>query len=280
MKKITNGRKRRISSVVTQLSVTLVLFMFMFPFLWMVLSALKTRQQAFAYPPVWVFRPTFDNFRAVITQYDLLYYMKNSLIVSLGNTIFSLVFALPASYGLARFRFRHSELIGYIFLILQMVPAMSVVFAYFFLAQKLRLYDTHITLIVVYSLWHIPWAIWMIRGFIEGIPPALEEAAVVDGCSRFGAFMRITLPLAMPGIAAAAVFVFIMCWNEFTVAFFLTGRAARTIPTTASIFVTHLGVLWGPMFATATIATIPVMAFAMVFRKYMVSALTMGAVKE
>jgi len=143
----------------------------------------------------------------------------------------------------------------------------------------MNLYDTKIMLIIIYLLWHVPWAVWMTRGFIEGVPPSLEEAALIDGCSRFGVLIRIILPLIAPGLAAAAVFVFIMSWNEFTVAFLLTSMNAKTIPTIVSQYVTHLGVLWGPMFATATIATLPAVIFSFIFRKYMITALTMGAVK-
>jgi len=271
--------KRR-KQFILQIAVTVVFLIFMFPYLWMVISAFKTRLQVFAYPPVWFFKPTLENFRVALQENNILFYLKNSFIVSGGNTLLSLALALPASYSLARGKFKFKELLGYFFLIVQMVPAISVVFAYFYLAKVINLYDTKIMLIIIYLLWQLPWAVWMTRGFIEGVPPSLEEAASIDGCSRVGILIRIILPLIAPGLAAAAVFVFIMSWNEFTVAFLLTSRDAATIPTRASQYITHLGVLWGPMFATATIATFPAILFSIIFRKYMISALTMGAVKE
>ena len=160
-----------------------------------------------------------------------------------------------------------------------MVPGISIVFALFFIARALNLFDKHIFLIVIYLLWNIPYAIWMMRGFVEGIPVELEESAMVDGASRFKAFRLITLPLMAGGVAATAILIFIGVWNEFSLAFFLTSTNARTMPTTIAFFMTHSGIKWGPMFATATIGTLPVVIFALIVRRYFISALTFGAVK-
>lgn len=262
-------------------TVTIVIVvMYLFPFFYMVISSFKTPLQAQAYPPAWLFKPTLENYSFIIRERNILKYFTNSVIVAFGNTLFSLCLALPASWSMARFRLKGKETIAYLFLVLQMTPAISIVFAFYFLVRAIGLYDTHIALIVIYSLWHVPWTIWLTRGFFESIPASLEESAVIDGCSRFGAFIRVTLPLAVPGIVAASVFVFIMSWNEFTVAYFLTLHNAPTLTTTISFFRTRLGIFWGQMFATATLSTLPVVIFAVFLRKYLIAGLTLGAVKE
>ena len=253
---------------------------FLFPYIFMVSSAFKTRLDTFAYPPIfWQFTPTLEHFENIFSDMNILFYMKNSTIIAVCSTLLTILISIPATYSFARFRFRYKEGVAYGFLFLQMVPGISIVFALFFIAGSLNLSDTHIFLIVVYLLWNVPYAIWMMRGFVEGIPVELEESAMVDGASRFKAFRLITLPLMAGGIAATAILIFIGVWNEFSVAFFLTSTEARTMPTTIAFFMTHSGIKWGPMFATATIGTLPVVIFALLVRRYFISALTFGAVK-
>ncbi len=208
-----------------------------------------------------------------------MFYMKNSTIVATLSTVLTMIIAIPATYALARYRFLYREQIAYGFLLLQMVPGISIVFSLFYIARSLNLYDTYIFLVLAYLLWNVPYAIWMLRGFVEAIPIELEESAMIDGCSRFRAFFSITLPLMAGGLAASAILIFIGAWNEFALAFFLTSTKARTMPTTIAFFMTHAGIKWGPMFATAALGTLPVVIFALIVRKYFVSALTLGAIK-
>ena len=256
-----------------------VVFVFLFPYLFMATSAFKSRLETFAYPPVWFFQPTLENYENILSDLNIMFYMKNSTIIALASTLLTILIAIPATYSFARFRFRFKEGIAYGFLFLQMVPGISIVFALFFIARSLGLFDTHIVLIVIYLLWNIPYAIWMMRGFVEAIPIELEESAMVDGASRFAAFRLITLPLMAGGLAATAILIFIGVWNEFSLAFFLTSIKARTMPTTIAFFLTHSGIKWGPMFATATLGTLPVVVFSLLVRKYFISALTLGAIK-
>jgi multiple sugar transport system permease protein len=254
---------------------------FIFPYFFMVTSAFKSRLDTFAYPPIFLFfKPTVENFISIFRDIHILFYMKNSLIVSTGSTLLSILIAIPATYSLARYRFRFRENIAFGFLLLQMTPGISIVFSLFFIAKRLALNDTYIALILSYLLWNIPFAIWMLRGFIESIPVQLEEAAIVDGCTRFQAFILVTLPLMAGGLAAVAIIVFIFTWNEFAIAIFLTSIRARTMPTTIAFFMTHAGIKWGPMFAAATIGTLPVVVFALMVRRYFISALTLGAIKQ
>ena len=252
---------------------------FVFPYVFLVTSAFKSRFETFAYPPVWFFKPTFENFENIFNNLNILFYMKNSLIISIICTILTMLISIPATYSFARYNFKFKETIAYAFLALQMIPGISIVFALFYIANTTNLYDTHFFIIMSYLLWNIPYAIWMLRGFIVAVPIEIEEAALVDGCNRFVAFIRITLPLISGGLVATSILIFIGVWNEFSLAFFLTSLDTRTIPTTIGFFMTHSGIKWGPMFATATLGTLPVIIFGILVRKHFVTALSFGAVK-
>lgn len=257
----------------------LVALAFVFPYLYMVLSAFKRPIDNLVYPPKWAFSPSLSNFRHVIQDVGILSFLKNTVLVATLSTSVAMAFAVPAAYGIARFRMRRREAVAYLFLAMQMVPAISVVFALYGIADRFGLLDTPWILVTGYTLWNIPWGIWLVRGFIEAVPDELEEAAMVDGSSRLGALRRVTIPLAAPGLSAAAILLFIGAWNEFTLAFFLTSTKARTFPTTIGLFLTHAGIEWGNMFATAAIGTVPIVVFALLIRRYFVSSLTFGAVK-
>ncbi len=271
--------KRLWPAGISNILAAFALVAFLFPYLFMVASAFKNQLDAVAYPPAFFFKPTLENFSQVFGDINILFYLKNSTIVATFSTLLTTIIAVPATYALARYRFPFKEPIAYGFLLLQMVPGISVVFALFNIARNINLYDTYLFLILVYLLWNVPYAVWMLRGFVESIPVDLEEAAMVDGASRFGAFFRVTLPLMLGGLAASSILIFIGAWNEFALAFFLTSTNARTMPTTIAFFMTHAGIKWGPMFATAVIGTLPVVIFALLVNRYFVSALTLGAVK-
>jgi multiple sugar transport system permease protein len=257
----------------------IIVLVFLFPYLFMVTSAFKSRLDVFAYPPVWFFTPSLENLRAIFEDINIAFYLKNSFIVAFFSSILTMLIAIPATYAFARFRFPFKDSMAYGFLFLQMVPGISIVFALFYIARALNVYDTYYYLGFVFLLWNIPFAIWMLRGFVEAIPIELEEAAMVDGCSRFRAFVLITLPLMVTGLAASSILIFIGAWNEFQLAFFLTSTNTRTLPTTIAFFMTHSGIRWGEMFATAMIGTLPVVIFALLVRRYFISAMTFGAVK-
>lgn len=251
-----------------------------FPYLYMVLSAFKTPIDNLALPPKFVFQPTLDNVRAVLGNEVLLRFLRNSVVVATLTTIVALLLSVPAAYGLVRFAvFRRTERLAYLFLVLQLLPIIAVVFPYFAIGDRLGLLDTPWILVITYTYWNVAWGIWLLRGFIESVPYELDEAAMVDGCSRCRAMWHVTLPLAMKGIVAAGILLFIGAWNEFTLAFFLTSRLARTYPTSVGFFLTHAGIRWGEMFVTAVIGTLPIVVFALVVRKSFISSMSFGAVK-
>jgi len=275
----TTKLRKKLPTLILNIIAILIVFIFLFPYLFMVTSAFKTRLETFAYPPVWIFTPTLENLKSIFENINIAFYLKNSFIVATAASILTMLIAIPATYSFARYRFPFKDSMAYGFLFLQMVPGISVVFALFYIARTFNVYDTYYYLVFVFLLWNIPFAIWMLRGFVEAIPIELEEAAMVDGCSRFRAFLRITLPLMVTGLAATTILIFIGAWNEFQLAFFLTSTKTRTLPTTIAFFMTHSGIKWGEMFATAMVGTLPVVIFALLVRRYFISAMTFGAVK-
>jgi multiple sugar transport system permease protein len=261
------------------LIVTFSLFFF-FPFYFMVSSSFKQPLDSSIYPPLIIsFKPTLKNYITIFTKYPMTTYFINSFIVATFATLISMVLAIPASYGMERLISKNRERIAYMFLTMQLIPPISMVFALFWYANFFGILGTYWILVIGYTLWNVPYAIWLTRGFFSTIPIELEEAAFVDGASRLWVLRKIVLPLVKPGIIAATIFIFIGAWNEFTLAMFLTDSHTRTFPTTLGLFVTHTGILWGAMFATATLGVLPIVIIALLIRKHFVTALTLGAVK-
>lgn len=262
----------------TSLLLILVCILCVFPLFWMILISLKTSVQTYD-PSIWFFMPTLENYRAIFEDRNMLDYLKNSAIVVLLTTVISLFIGAMAAYGFARFEFKKKENRAFWVLSLRMLPAIATVIPFFVMASLLKVLDTHLVLIIAYMLFNIPFTIWMMRSFFEEIPVDLEEAALVDGASRFMSFVRVVLPLALPGLIATAIFCIINSWNEFVFALFLTSAQAGTLPTTVTIFLSVSGVVWGEMSAVGVVTILPVLLFAMIVQKYMIRGLTFGGVK-
>lgn len=262
----------------TAVTLLIVCAVCVFPLLWMIMISLKTKTLTYD-PSVWFFSPTFENYRMIFENRNAVDYLKNSSIVVVLTTVFSIFIGGLAAYGFARFEFKKKENRAFWVLSLRMLPPMASVIPIFVMASLLGVLDTHIVLIVCYMLFNIPFTIWMMRSFFEEIPVALEEAAFVDGASRFKVFIKIILPLATPGLIATAIFCLINSWNEFVFALFLTSADASTLPTTVTLFLSVTGVVWGEMSAIGIVTILPVLVFAMIVQKYMIRGLTFGGVK-
>ena len=262
------------------LALLLVMAFFMTPILWTAITAIKPTELISAHPIVWLFRPTLDHFRVIFFEDNIVAPLINSTIIATFSTVGVLVTAAPASYALSRFRVPFGQQMASYFLSARMAPPVTVVLPLFLIFRNLGLIDTHPALIAAYVTVNMPFAIWMIKGFFDEIPRELDEAALLDGCSRFHAFVRIVLPLAAPGLAATAIISFIFSWNEFLFAILLTNFHARTLPVAASALMTDRMVLWGELCATAIIIYTPVMLFAMLVRRYLIKGFTFGAVVQ
>lgn len=259
----------------------IVAFLFIAPFLYLILSSFKTPIDLQAYPPKLFFTPTLQNYAKIFAETNILPYFLNSLIISVVVTSFALFIGIPAAYAISRYNFKGRSGIANSFLIVQLAPAVAMILPFFMLSNNLGLYNTKLGIMIAYLPWTIPYAIWMLRGFIISTPPAIEEAGMIDGCSRFKAFVLLTLPQLASGLLATIIFTFICSWNEFLLAYFLSNTAAaQTLPTTVDFFLTYGNYQFGPMFAAAVLGMLPVVLFALTVRKYYLVALTGGAVKE
>lgn len=236
------------------------------------------------------FLPTLDNYKAVLlglshvgkASYPAVanfpYYLLNSIIVSLAVASVSLLLALPMSFAMVRYKFSgKNSLLIYIFFI-KMLPPLAILFPLYVLFTKLNLTDTRTSLVIIYMTWVLPLSIWMMCGFIEDIPVTLEESAMIDGCTRVGAFFRVVLPLAAPGIAATLIFNLILAWNEFLYALVLTGSHAKTAPVAICSFIYFQEVAWGCLCSAGMITVIPIIFLVIPIQKYLVRGLTSGAV--
>ena len=260
-----------------------VLLVTLAPVYWMITISFKREVDQFAAPPRWFsFRPTLEHYADAFLARSFGQYLFNSLLVALSSTICALILGTLAAYALARFRlpYRLDRKLALWILSTRMFPAIVTAVPLFLIMRDVRLVNTRLSLVIVYSAFNLPFVVWMMRGFFAEVPRDLEEAAMVDGDSRLGAFWRVSLPLVMPGLAATAVFCLIVSWNEFLFSLVLTQTDdAMTLPVGIAGRVTQYGIKWGAMSAAAVVAIIPILAFALSVQKYLVRGLSLGAVK-
>ena len=262
-------------------SIVLILFSIwcLFPIYWALSMSLKTERDALALPPVWLFVPRFDAYVDVFTQGNFAQYFKNSLIISLGTTSIALIVGIPASYVLARYRFKRSSDLDFWILSTRMAPPVTILIPFFVLFRSLHLIDTHVGLMLVYLTISLPLVIWVMNGFFQEVPSEIEEAGLVDGCSYFRAFRSLILPIALPGVAATAILSFLFNWNELMFAMVLTGTNAKTAPVGMLRFLAFQKVHWTQLTAAAIILLIPGVIFVALTQRALIRGLTFGAVK-
>jgi multiple sugar transport system permease protein len=248
-----------------------------FVFVWMILTGLKTGVQNITYPPEFIFSPTLENFRAVFQQYNFFRYLMNSLIVAGLATGISLLLGLPAAYSIAKYR---QGKIGLTILVARMTPFVSYLLPWYIIFRHLNLIDTYIALTITHLIITLPMVIWLMVSFFEGMPTELEDAAMIDGCSRLQSFLIIVLPLVRNGIATSAIISFIFSWNQFLFSLILSGPKTKTVPVAVYNFISYGKIDWAGIGAAATLIVLPVSVFAFLVRKSIVQGLTMGALKE
>lgn len=249
-----------------------------FPVYWMVATSLKSEANVHTYPPLFVFPITLENYAQLFTQANFLRPFVNSFIVAVCATAGSVVLGSMAAYGIGRFKVG-GKLFPFWILAMRMFPPIVLALPIFFLISGAGLLNSRAALIAVYLMLNLPFVIWLMRGFFLEIPLSLEEAAWIDGCSRWQAMIQVVLPLARPGLAVTSIFVFIATWNEFLLAVVLTGPETRTAPVAAAQFSGEYGILWGPMMAAGTVIVLPMLVAAFLVQRYIVRGLALGAVK-
>jgi multiple sugar transport system permease protein len=273
------SRGLRVGTVVHHLLVVLVLVWSLGPLLWMYSEAFKPAQFERVVPPVFVFVPTLENFVKLFQTTPFLAYLYNTLVISSITTVAALFFGSLAAYSFARFRYPGSDMLPLFYLVMRMLPRFVLVIPYYLLMQGLGLLNTHAALILAYSTFALPFVIWLMIGFFKEIPIELEEAGLVDGCTRVGVFYRIVVPLAAPGLAATAIFAFLLGWNELLFNLVLAGRDTRTLAQLPLTFTTDRGTEWGMVFSGGALTLLPVIVVALAMQKHIVRGMTMGAVK-
>lgn len=267
------SRRLRVGDIVALLLVAIVCF----PFFWLVQMSFRPTDDIFGYSLL--FSPTLDHYK-VLWKGTFANSFLNSAIVSITSTGLALLLGVPAAYALSRGRFRASRGISLWILTTRMAPPVAFTIPFFLTYRYLGLIDTKVGLILIYLTFNLALVIWMMRPFFDGVPRELEEAAWIDGCGVWKAFMIVTLPLAAPGLAATAVICFIMSWNDFFYALVLTRTSASTAPVAIVNFIQYSGWEWGRIAAAGTLVMLPVVFFAMFVRNYLVSGLAAGGTKE
>lgn len=255
-----------------------VLAVMLVPIAWILMAAFKRHVDV--YQLKLLFAPTLENFAVVFAPpYNLGEKIANSAIVAFATTAIAVPLAAAAAYSFSRFRMRGEKMVFVVILATQFVPAAAVVLPFFVMFRDLGILDTRLALIIVHLSVVAPFAVWMIKGSMDGIPPDSEEAALVDGAGRLRAMKDVVLPVAAPGILAAAIFCFIISWNDFLFALILTTRDATTLPVGLALFRAEEGDLWNLLAAAGVIIMAPMFVLALSVQKYFVQGVTMGAVR-
>jgi multiple sugar transport system permease protein len=268
---IARPRARLNSLIWTTVTILLVLS----PLIWMVLTSFKRTPDIFS--GSLVFSPTLENYAGITTP-DFLRSFLNSAMSSIGSTVLALVIGVPAAYVLARAR-KSGGWISIAILLSRMAPPIAFTIPYFLAYRYVGLLDTVVGLVIIYLTFNLSLVIWLMRGYFEGIPEVLEEAAQVDGASPMAAFLRVVLPISGPGLVTTAILCFLYSWNDFFFALILTRSNASTAPVEIVNFMNYEGWEWGRIAAASTLIMLPILVFSLLMRRFLVSGMTAGAVK-
>jgi multiple sugar transport system permease protein len=266
------------SSVGWSLLVVFIAVVLLFPVAWLAGMAFKPDQAMFARPTQWLFTPTLEHFNYVL-HLGFLKNMASSVVLALGSTLMVVLIGTPAAYAFARFPLRGRDDLFLFILATRMAPPICLVIPFYLIFTHIGLLDTYFGLTLAYLTFNLSFYIWVLSSFCRDLPVALEEAAMVEGWSRFSVFLRFVLPLLKSGIVSTAMLCFIFAWNEFLFAFMLGGDRVKTLPVVIPLLITSQGVRWGEMAVVGMVALVPVLVAVFFLQKHIVRGLTMGAVK-
>lgn len=254
----------------------------LFPLFWTLSTSIKSRIDSYSIPPKFVsFAPTLRNYRTLFDnpQFGQIYW--NTVVITLGSTAISVIVGTMAAYALARHqRFPTRRPLEATLVLVRALPGVVLIVPIYQLATRLGLYDSRLALVLIYATINLPFAVWLMTGFIEQIPAEVEECARTDGANGVRVLFHVTLPLAAPGIVATSIFVALLAWNEFLIPVLLAGEDAKTLPVFISGFISARTLDWGPMAAASALAIIPIAIFTALIQRRLVAGLSSGAVKE
>ncbi len=275
-------RRSVLADLVTYAILIVSVLCALFPIYWTLLTSLKTRRDSFAVPPKFFgFDVTFDNYTKLFADPKFLRVYANTILVTLQSTLLVVIVGSLAAYALARSpRFAGRRPLEVSLILLRAMPAVVLIVPLYELAARFGLLGKMPTLVIVYAVFALPFAIWIMTPFFISIPTELEESAQIDGASRFQIFTRVVLPLATPGLAATAIFVALLEWNEFLVPVVLGSEKTKTLPVLISGFISARTLDWGPMAAASSLAIIPIVIVTVLVQRRLISGLSAGALKD
>jgi multiple sugar transport system permease protein len=274
--------KRRVILLVLTIVACVVVIAYLFPVYWLVSMSFRIQKDMFAWPPkLFTLNLTFENYKGLVEGHSLLWYLRNSAVIAPLSVALSMVIGSVAAYGLARFRYpgkAGSQIAGWI-LSLRMLPPVAAVLPLFLIFSRLRLVDKFYGISLAYTFFNLPFIIWLLKIYFEDVPDEVEQAALVDGASRFQTFFRITLPLSTPGLATTFILALAASWNEFLMASQLATFNTRTLPVLIASFIWDRNLQWGYATASAVISAVPMLIIGLFIQRYIVKGLSFGAVK-
>jgi len=273
--------RRQVGMFLTYVGIVAALAFFLMPFLWILTTSLKGNEDYFTYPPVWIpTEPSLVHYKGLFERGNGWLYFKNSLAISSMSMFAALCFSVPTAYSIARFRFG-GGLFSNFLLLLRTMPAIALVIPIYVLYRQLGMTNHYFGLVLLYTVLYIPFAVWLLIGFIRDVPNEIEEAALIDGCSHFQALLRVVLPIIVPGLAVVALFAFITTWNEFLFAVILTGAETKTMMVLVSSYTSGspTDIFFGEASASVVLGIIPAFLVAFALQRYLVKGLALGAVK-
>ena len=251
-----------------------------FPFYWMLITSLKPASKLFEKNISYIAStPTFQNYTELVTNIDFFSYMGNSLLIATCTVALSLTVSLLAAYGFSRFIFKGKHMFLTSFLSINMFPTVLLLIPLYSIMRTIGLLYTPYSLVLAYSTFTIPFAVWLLTSYLNEIPTSLDEAAMIDGCSRFQAFFKVILPLTIPGVIATGSYIFITAWNEFVFASMLTNNSTRTLPVALQAFIGQFDIQWGLLSAGGVVTILPTLILFIFIQKRLIHGMTAGAVK-
>jgi len=274
-------KKKLIRQITVYILVGVLLIFVLFPFGWMVSVALKTPEEQFQVPPTLLpSHFTLQNFLTLSQHPVFIYFFLNSILIASTTTLLVVFVTIFCAYSFSRLKFPGRKSLLSIIILTQLFPLAAIIVPIYIIMSKVGLINTYFSLIIAYLSFTVPISVWLLRGFIQGIPPELEEAAMVDGCGRLQAFIRIILPLSRPGIAATAAYIFFVSWQEFMFALtFITDEYKRTLTVGILDFVGQYTTDWGSLMAASVCVCLPVFILFLILQKQLITGLTKGALK-
>jgi multiple sugar transport system permease protein len=250
------------------------------PYVWMLITSLRPEATLFtAQRTLWPEAFTPANYLRLFTKTTFAVNLLHSAVVALGTVVLGLALSLTAAYAFSRFRFKGRRMLMLTFLLINMFPLILLIIPLFITMRVLGILDTHLALVLAHSTFSIPFATWMMTSYFDAIPRSLDEAALVDGCSRLGAMVRVVLPLALPGVAATGIYIFITSWNEYLYASILAGQDVRTLTVAVQTLIGEYEIAWGLLTAGGVVGALPVTVLFLLIQKRLIAGMTQGAVK-